>query len=92
MALDIETVEAILRKHWEMPSNINPKKLSDQAFKIQVMVAQKYSHQNLKYQLSLIQKTELQLNFDDRACDRIASDLLTPMAVSPGLRPFSGGD
>ncbi|MGO9544164.1 MAG: hypothetical protein ACLPPF_05145 [Rhodomicrobium sp.] len=76
MPINIETVEAILRKHWEMPSNINPKKLSDQAFKIQVMVGQKYSHQNLKYQLSLIQKKELQLNFDDQSCDEIASDLL----------------
>ncbi len=41
MPLNLETVEAILRKHWEMPGNINPKKLNDQAFKIQVMVGQK---------------------------------------------------
>ncbi len=76
MSLDIETVEAILRKHWKMPKNLNPKKLNDHAFKIQVMVGQKYSHQNLKYQLSLIQKKELQQDFDDQACDQIASDLL----------------
>ena len=76
MTLDLKTVEAILRQHWKMPSNLDPQKLNDRAFNIQVMVGQKYSHQNLKYQLSLIQKKELQLHFDDQACDEIASDLL----------------
>jgi len=76
MTLDIKTVEAILRRHWDLPSDLDPKELHDHAFKIQVMVGQKYSHENLKYQLSLMQTKELQQNFDNQACDQIASDLL----------------
>ena len=76
MILDLKTVEAILRQHWKIPSNLDPQKLNDRAFNIQVMVGQKYSHQNLKYQLSLIQAKELRQDIDDEACDQIASDLL----------------
>jgi len=76
MILDLKKVEAILRQHWKMPSNLDPSKISDIAFKIQVMVGQKYSHQNLKYQLSLIQSKDLQQESDDKACDEIASELL----------------
>lgn len=76
MALDIETIEAILHQHWEMPSDLNPNELHDQAFKIQVLVGQKYSHDNLKYQLCLIQAKTLQQDVDQQACDQIASDLL----------------
>jgi hypothetical protein len=76
MPLDLKTVEAILRRHWTLPSDLNQEKLNDYAFNIQVMVGQKYSHQNLKYQLSLMQTKALHQAFDDRACDQIASDLL----------------
>jgi len=76
MTLDLKTVEAILRQHWKMPSNLDQQKLNDRAFNIQVMVGQKYSHQNLKYQLSLIQAKDLRQDIDDQACDQIASDLL----------------
>ena len=76
MTLDLKTVEAILRQHWKIPSNLDPQKLNDRAFNIQVMVDQKYSHQNLKYQLSLIQAKDLRQDIDDQACDQIASDLL----------------
>ena len=75
MTLDIETVEAILRQHWKMPSPLAATDLQDQAFRIQVMVGQKYSHDNLKYQLSLMQTNELHQKFDDQACDHIASEL-----------------
>jgi hypothetical protein len=40
------------------------------------MIAQKYSRDNFKYQKSLIQTKDLQQNFDEAACDQIASDLL----------------
>jgi hypothetical protein len=76
VTLDLKTVEAILRRHWTLPSDLNQEKLNDYAFNIQVMVDQKYSHQNLKYQLSLMQTKALHQAFDDRACDQIASDLL----------------
>jgi hypothetical protein len=76
MTPDIKTVEAILRQHWEIPSDLGPRALNDHLFKIQVLVGQKYSHQNLKYQLSLIQTKKLRQHFDDKACDQIASDLL----------------
>ena len=76
MTLDIKTVEAILRQHWEMPTDLDPEKLHDHAFKIQVLVGQKYSHENLKYQLSLMQTKSLRQNLDDQACDRIAAELL----------------
>jgi hypothetical protein len=76
MTLDIKTIEAILRQHWELPGDLDLEKLHNNAFKIQVMVGQKYAHQNLKYQLGLIQTKEMQQNLDDQACDRIASDLL----------------
>ncbi len=76
MNVDIKTVEAILREHWALPANIDPEKLHNNAFKIQVMVGQKYAHQNLKYQLILIQTKELKQNLNDEACDRVASELL----------------
>ena len=76
MIPDLKTVEAILRQHWKVPSSLDPEKMSNHAFKIQVMVGQKYAHQNLKYQLSLIQNKDLQQETDDKACDEIASELL----------------
>ena len=76
MIPDLKKVEAILRQHWKIPSNLDPQKLNDRAFNIQIMVGQKYSHQNLKYQLSLIQAKELRQDVDDEACNQIASDLL----------------
>jgi hypothetical protein len=51
--------------------------LSEHASRIQVLVRQKYSHDNLKYQLRLMQTNKLHQEFDDQACDQIASDLLT---------------
>ncbi len=82
MTLDIKTVEAILRQHWEIPGDLDPEKLHNNAFKIQVMVGQKYSHENLKYQLGLIQTKEMQQKLDDQACDQIASDLLRVVKAS----------
>jgi hypothetical protein len=46
------------------------------AFRIQVMVGQKYSHDNLKYQLHLIQTKDLRQEIDYPSCDQIASALL----------------
>jgi hypothetical protein len=76
MTLDVDKVEAVLHKHWKISSKLNPKELHDHAFRITVMIGQKYSHDNLKYQLSLIQVKYLKQDFDESACDRIASDLL----------------
>ncbi len=76
MALDIDKVEAILREHWHIPKELSRAKLQEQAGRIHVLVRQKYSHDNLKYQLGLIQKTKLKQDIDDSACDKIAADLL----------------
>ena len=76
MTIDAGKVEEILHKHWQIPSNLSRSELHDHAFRITVMIAQKYSRDNLKYQLSLIQTKNLQQNFDESACDQIASDLL----------------
>ncbi len=76
MILDLKTVEAVLRQHWKVPVTIDQEKMSNQAFKIQVMVGQKYAHQNLKYQLGLIQTKDLKLETDEKACDDIATELL----------------
>ncbi len=76
MTLDANKVEAVLRKHWQIPSDLSPSDLHDHAFRISVLIAQKYSHDNLKYQLSLIQTKSLRQEFDESACDQIASDLL----------------
>ena len=76
MALDIDKVEAILRQHWQIPSDFNRVKLQEQAGRIHVLVRQKYSHDNLKYQLGLIQTTKLKQDLNDQACDQIAAELL----------------
>ena len=76
MTLDADKVEAILRQHWKIPAKFSPSELHDQAYRIQVLVGQKYSHDNLKYQLSLIQTKKLRQDLDDQACDQIATDLL----------------
>jgi hypothetical protein len=76
MTLDVDKVEAILHKHWQIPSNLSRSELHDHAFRITVLIAQRYSRDNLKYQLSLIQTKSLQQNFDEPACDQIATDLL----------------
>jgi len=76
MALDIDKVEAILRQHWQIPSELSRAKLQEHAGRIHVLVRQKYSHDNLKYQLGLIQTTKLHQDLDDSACDKIAADLL----------------
>jgi hypothetical protein len=76
MALDIDKVEAILREHWHIPSTFSRTKLQEHAGRIQVLVRQKYSHDNLKYQLGLIQTTKLRQDLDEPACDKIAADLL----------------
>ncbi len=54
MTLDIDKVEAILRQHWHIPADLSRAKLQEQAGRIHVLVRQKYSHDNLKYQLGLI--------------------------------------
>jgi hypothetical protein len=76
MTLDIDKVEAILREHWHIPGTLSRTKLQEQAGRIQVLVRQKYSHENLKYQLGLIQTTKLRQDLDDQACDKIAAELL----------------
>ena len=77
MALDVDKIEAILRERWHIPSNMKSNELQEYASRIQVLVRQKYSHDNLKYQLRLMQTNKLHQEFDDHACDQIASDLLT---------------
>ncbi len=76
MSLDIDKVEAILRQHWQIPADLSRAKLQEQAGRINVLIGQKYSHDNLKYQLGLIQKTKLRQDLDDKACEKIATDLL----------------
>ena len=76
MTLDIDKVEAILRQHWQIPSDLSRGKLQDYAGRIQGLIRQKYSHDNLKYQLGLIQTTKLHQDLNDQACDQIATDLL----------------
>jgi hypothetical protein len=51
-------------------------KLQEHAGRIHVLVRQKYSHDNLKYQLGLIQKTKLHQELNDQACDQIVAELL----------------
>ena len=77
MPLDIKTVEAILRQHWQIPSEVSSGALHDYAGRIQVLIGQKYSHDNLKYQLGLMQTKKLKQPLDEEACNRIASDLLS---------------
>ena len=76
MPLDIDKVEAILRKHWTIPSDLGRGKLQEQVGRIHVLIRQKYSHDNLKYQLGLIQTTKLRQELDEQACNQIAAELL----------------
>jgi hypothetical protein len=76
MTLDIDKVEAILRQHWQIPAELSRVKLQESAGRIYVLVRQKYSHDNLKYQLGLIQKNKLQQDPNDQACEQIATELL----------------
>jgi hypothetical protein len=76
MTLSVDQVEALFRKHWQIPSDLSPSELHEHAFRISVMLGQKYSRDNLKYQLSLIQTRNLGQKFDETTCDSIASDLL----------------
>jgi len=76
MTLDIDSVEAVLRQHWQIPSDLSRGKLQEYAGRIQVLIRQKYSHDNLKYQLGLIQKNKLHQDLNDQACELIATDLL----------------
>ncbi len=76
MALDIDKVEAVLRQHWEIPSDLSRGKLQEYAGRIHVLIRQKYSHDNLKYQLGLIQTNKLHQDLNDQACNQIATDLL----------------
>ena len=77
MVLDVDKIVAILRERWHIPSNMKSNELYEHASRIQVLIRQKYSHDNLKYQLRLMQTNKLHQEFDDQACDQIASDLLT---------------
>jgi hypothetical protein len=76
MAVEVDKVEAILRQHWQIPGDLNPVVLQDLAFRLHVLVGQKYSHDNLKYQLSIMQTKDLKQDFDEPACEKIASELL----------------
>ncbi|MGO9487046.1 MAG: hypothetical protein ACLPX9_21150 [Rhodomicrobium sp.] len=75
MAIETDKVEAILRQHWKIPNNLSPAVLQDLSFRIHVMVGQKYSPDNLKYQLRIMQTKDLKQDFDDAACDKIVSEL-----------------
>ena len=76
MALDIDLVEAVLRQHWQIPSDLSRGKLQEYAGRIQVLIRQKYSHDNLKYQLGLIQTNKLHQDLNDQACNQLATELL----------------
>jgi GTP-dependent phosphoenolpyruvate carboxykinase len=76
MTVEADNVEDVLRQHWHIPKDLSKATLQYLAFRIQVMVGQKYSHDNLKYQLCLMQTKELKQDADDPACDQIASVLL----------------
>jgi len=76
MAVETDKVEAVLRQHWKIPADLSSAVLHDMAFRIQVMVGQKYSHDNLKYQLHLMQTKGLRQQPDDPSCDQIAAALL----------------
>ncbi len=77
MSVDTDKVEAILRQHWKIPADLNSAAVNYIAFRIQVMVGQKYSHDNLMYQLRIIQTKDLKQNPDDPVCDQIATALLS---------------
>jgi hypothetical protein len=76
MSLDTDKIETILRKHWDVPANFSPATFHDLAFRLQVLVGQKYSHDNLKYQLSIMQTKDLKQTYDEPACEKIAAELL----------------
>jgi hypothetical protein len=76
MALDIDKIEAVLRQHWEIPNDLGRGKLQEFAGRIHVLIRQKYSHDNLKYQLTLIQKNKLRQEINEQACGQIAAELL----------------
>jgi hypothetical protein len=76
MTVSSDEVEIILRKHWQIPGDLSPAVFHDLSFRLQVLVGQKYSHDNLKYQLSLMQTKDLKQVYDDVICDKIACDLL----------------
>ncbi len=76
MTVDTDKVETILRQHWQIPANLNPVVLQELAFRLHVLVGQKYSHDNLKYQLSIMQTKDLKQDYDDAVCDKIAAELL----------------
>ena len=81
MSGENDKVETILRKHWKIPSDLSPSVLQDLAFRLDVLVGQKYSHDNLKYQLSIMQTKDLRQDLDDAACEKIARDLLKPASA-----------
>ncbi len=76
MSADIDKIEATMRQHWEIPSDLSSAKLHEHAGRLQVLIGQKYSHENLKYQLRLLQTNKLGQDFNDQACDQLAADLL----------------
>ncbi|MGO8954471.1 MAG: hypothetical protein ACLPWS_17215 [Rhodomicrobium sp.] len=76
MIVDADKVESVLRQHWHIPGDLSPAVFHALAFRIHVLIGQKYSHDNLKYQLSLMQTKDLRQDLDDAACEQIASDLL----------------
>ena len=76
MTVEVDKVEAVLRQYWNISGTSSAPTLHHLAFRIQVMVGQKYSHDNLKYQLCLMQTKALKQELDDPACAQIASVLL----------------
>ena len=48
MPVDTDKVETILRQHWQIPTNLNPVVLQELAFRLHVLVGQKYSPRQLE--------------------------------------------
>ena len=98
MAPDIDKVGSDLPSALANTQRFKSQQVACFGFQNQVMVGEKYSHDNLKYQISLIQMEMLAQKLDDLACDQIASELLRDtnavaaeaMAVMALALPISG--
>jgi hypothetical protein len=66
MPPDIDKIEAVLRQHWAIPSDLNSAKLREHAGRIQVLIRQKYSYENLKYQCACFRLTNFNRNLMSR--------------------------
>jgi hypothetical protein len=77
MPLEIETIEAIIKQHWKMPSDIKPGELRDYALEIRSFLEANDSNQlGLHQQLSRIQSNWLQQPYCASVCDAMAVHLI----------------